>query len=363
MLKRLAILSHLSLILLLSGCATYFERAAQNECFNKDWYAAGFDGAKYGQDPHEIWQKEDRKCEKYNIWSNKEGFQRGYELGLDAFCTEQNGFEFGLRDRNYKPLCAPEEQLDFDIAYRDGQQIYQTQHRLSNAEYEIHRARSTIKHATKRREYLACEIESGKLDDKTKKRYVSERYDLKRERESARYDLHQYRDRARELEAKLSYIESSFEQQYYPHGQPEETPYSVEHSVVSENQIVSGPTILLYKPKSYKKGVFNKEQKQDLKEQVKTIVSHVALNHKRRFRFQVINNVDLSFLKPNGKEITLNAAQKFDSTPSLIFWQEEQGLLFHKLKAGMTPPLTALDTFISAHGQTAGIQSTSGQVP
>ncbi len=359
MLKRLATLSHLSFMLLLSGCATYFERAAQNACFNKDWFATGFNAAKYGRASDEIWQREDRKCAKHNLWSNKNDFQRGYELGLDAFCTEQNGFEFGLRNRRYEPLCTTDVQWDFDLAYYDGQTIHHTRRSLSNTQHAIDRAHDVIKRTTKRRKHLICEIQSGKLDDETKKRYVHEHYNLKKQRESAQYDLYEYRDRVRKLTSKLNDIESSFQQHYYPNGYPQETSYSVEHSVVSENDVVKQTAILLYKPVVFDQRVFNKKHTKDLNEQIKTIVEHIRLNHQREFRFQLIRDADLSFLKSNGNEITLNTTEKFGTRSSLIFWHPEQNPVFQALKVGSTPPLIALDSFINQHDNSTAVQSAS----
>lgn len=340
--RSIRTLAMLVLAAALSGCATYFERSAQKQCFSKDWSAEGFNTAKRGRLYHPSWEYQEQECKKYNIWSNQADFIEGYELGLEAFCTEVNGFEFGVRDRDYYPICASNQQSDFDAAFKDGQGLYQARAHLDSQQAALYESNDVIEYAREERRYLADEIDSGELDKKTEKKYVKKRYRLKKRKQSAERSLAGQRGDLQNAELNESSLSNRLYNHYYRDNQDFESAYSVNQSIVSENQVVLGHAIFLFKPDK-----LPKESRSNLKEKINTLVSHVTSNHTRKFRFQVIGDTEMSFIDRAGRETILDASTRFGQTPTLIFWDTKQ-LSFQSIDSNVEPPLAELDTFIAS---------------
>ncbi len=334
----------------LSGCATYFERSAQKQCFSKDWSAEGFNTAKRGRLFHPSWEYQDKECKKYNIWSNQADFIEGYELGLEAFCAEHNGFEFGLRDRDYYPICGPNQQADFDAAFKDGQRLYQARAHLDSQEARLYETKDAIEYAREEREYLADEIDSGELDKATEKKYVKKRYRLKKRKQSAQYNLAGHQSDLRGAQLNESSLSERLYNRYY-HGNKEvENGFSGDQSIVSENEVIHDPSILLYRPTK-----LAKENRRDLTEKINTLVRHVTSNHLRIFRFQVIGDTELSFIEKGGKATELQPSLRFGHTPTLIFWDTKQ-LSFESLGTNSELSLASLDSFIATQRLTLKLE-------
>lgn len=341
--NQIHLITTLLFVTTLSGCATYFERSAQNDCFKKDWAAAGFNASKSGDLYQPSWDEQDSSCKKYNVWSDQADFKHGYEVGLEAFCTEQNGFEFGIRNYGYHSICAENEQKKFNAAYSDGQRLYHARQNVESSESLYYEAEETIRHANKKRDILAEKIRTEDLDKKTKKKYVKERYNLKKSRESAQYNINSYQRDIEEAERKEASLSASLYNRYYT-GDPDlEDSYSLDQSIVSEQRVVLESAILLYKPNK-----IEKETRKNLKEKINLITSHITENHNREFRFQVINDTKTLFVDKNDKEILLNPLSEFSQIPTLIFWDTKE-LKFQPIDPDLEAPLSELDLFINTY--------------
>ena len=340
--KQFRIVSVLILLASLSGCATYFERVAQNKCFDKDWAAIGFDAAKQGRLSQPAWNKHNLECEKVNVWSSQTDFTDGYSAGVEAFCTERNGFEFGVRDRDYHPICAADEQRSFNAAFKDGGKLYRARANVNACESTLYDAEALIENAIDERAYLADEIASGELDKKTKKKYVKKRYRLKKEMQSAESSLSRYHNELRDAEVKEASISQRLHNHYYADETDFESGYSVDQTINSESQVVVESAVLLYRPEK-----LDKATRRAFKDKINAVLSHVTTNHSRDFRFQAIGGSEISFVTNNGVKTTLQPGIKFRQSPMLIFWDTEQ-LSFQAIYPDEEPPLADLDAFIGS---------------
>lgn len=313
--KPLLKASAILILILLSGCATMIERSAHKSCFTTDWLAAGFDSAKSGKTYPSAWEKSDRKCLKYNVWSNKEEFTKGYALGLEAFCREENGFEFGWRNLAYAPICDEDQQYYFDEAYKDGHILFKARNFVDQIESDIYQAQEYIEFATRRRRELAYQIDSGNLDEHAEKRAVKERYRLKSRRASARQELVALRSNIREAEHRRAALNRDLFDQYYPEGDATESAYSKDQSIVSENTLVTQPALILYRPKTFAKGTGSK-----YKSHINALTKYITDNYSRTLRYQVVQDVVLTFVSDNLNAEEMEPAIEFTIQPHLLVW-------------------------------------------
>lgn len=317
--KAIAMICAIFISATLSGCATMMERSAHKSCFSKDWLAEGFDSATSGQAYQKSWKRADKKCEKHNVWSNHDDFARGYELGLEAFCVEENGFEFGWRNLTYQPICDEDQQYYFDTAYKDGHILHKARNYLDRTESELYEAQQFIEYATHRRRDLAHKIDSGTLDEHAEKRAVKERYRLKGQRESARNDLISLRATIREAEHRRAALQHSFFEQYYPEGEGSGSAYSKDQTLVSENIVVTEPALLLYRPLKFEPGTSSY-----YRTQINAVTKHITETYSRKLRYQVIQDAVITFSLPNQKSLELAASSELAQQPHLLIWFDQK---------------------------------------
>ncbi len=310
-----------ALLLCLTGCASYFERSAQKHCFRGDWLAQGFDAGKRGKPFQSEWQASDSRCEHYNLWSNKSDYAKGYSLGKEAFCQTDNGFEFGLRNKRYTPICEGQAQLNFDQAYNDGQQLYRVRRDVEHYQNELAHSLDFIDYAFYRRKELAEEIDSGKLDKETEKKYIKERYKLKKRRKNKQYALPRLRADLREAEKIERRVSYQLEEFYDVYGTESSEVYSVNQKVKSENRLVTQAAVIVYAPRKPK----TSEGKAQRKE-VSLLTDFVRTHHHRDFRYQVLNDGELSFISASGGETRVNLTAAYQDRARILLWSPTEGL-------------------------------------
>ncbi len=357
--RSLRFICAIAVLLNLTGCATYFENSAKNHCYNQDWFASGFDAGKRGQQLRDAWIDTDARCEKYNLWSNKNEYERGYKLGRDAFCTAENGFEFGKRDRNYYPICDSLTQSEFNRAYRDGQQLYDARQEYNYNQSEIRKAVNFIDYTYERRRKLAKKIKSDDVDDKTKQAYERERCELEERREETRYKLDRYRSASFRLEARLKKVEQQMADYYDLYDESGESYYSMDQSIESENQIIDEPTIIAYRVKSK-----DKDRKRIEKDNLDILSDHIRAYYSRSFRFQVLKSGNLLFVHKdstdqNKRDLAVDLNRNFGDLGKIVFWSPRSQLKTVPLTDDIQELIRATDAFINTHARQTRLQNST----
>jgi len=328
-------------LLLLNGCATYYEQASQTSCLTTHWFEEGFDTAKHGVTKAKGWFDLNNGCEEYNIWSDRDSFDSGYELGLTEFCTQSNGFEFGQRNRAYAPICHGDLQVAFDESYDDGVSLYHAAYNLDQATENLAIAQSEVSEGQARRRYLKKQIKSGSLDKETEKKYVKERYRLKHQISSARSSISSYKSDVAEFSREQSVLEYKLFSKYYDGDGAEEDGYSAVKSVYAESIELNEPAILLYKPENMERSA-----RAHYKKLAKKINKYISTTVDRSFRYQVVRDTELVFNPGSVNESITSPASSFRH-PALLFWDGESELNSIELSPNITePPLAELARFV-----------------
>lgn len=329
--------------LLLQACATQYAR--QSACMTQDWYASGFDVAKHGRNQEAGWDQVSAKCRKENMWVDRGAYDQGYKLGLDTFCTELNGFEFGQRNRSYDPICSTRVQNLFDVAYAEGQQLYDAYNDIGYCERAISDLHNKIAYIEQRREELAYYIDHTEIDQKTEKRYVKERYRLKQslystqsKLDSAQYDL-------RESIRRHTTLEKELFAQHYLDELDQGDGYSINESVVSENIIVNEPAVIVYKPIKQ----LSRATKKHFKSVTKELNNFIAVNDGGQFRYQIVGDLELEFSSAQKDSLVVSTRAEYKQ-PTLLLWDGKKSLKTYPYQDRAPAELLAiLEEFIRQH--------------
>lgn len=105
-------------VLIFTGCATKGEK----KCLDTDWYDVGLADAISGEATlqHDKYANE---CKEFKVSINKAGYVKGYEDGLDQYCTYKNGYQRGKDNLESHPFCKNINSL-FENAYLEAKRKF-----------------------------------------------------------------------------------------------------------------------------------------------------------------------------------------------------------------------------------------------
>ncbi len=333
----------LFLLLSLQACTTLYQH--QNACLSKDWYAQGFDVAKRGDAQESGWQYSSQECLAKKMWVDRNAYDHGYALGLKTFCTESNGFEFGLRNLRYESICDSQSQARFNTAYYDGNKVYNANREVLYYESQLYNQKNEVHEIKRRRQELAYYIDKTELDKDTEKRYVKERYRLKQRLYSCQSRISSLYSKLNESQIIQSRIEDQFFAQYKDDLLSDGSGFSIDESVISENIIVQQPAVIVYKPEA-----LAKKAKKHFKEVTKELNLFMADINGGDFRYQMVGNLDIEFSGASEQEtLIINTLEKYNK-PTLLLWDGEKNLSSMDYQSQLPLELVAkVKQFIEEH--------------
>lgn len=106
-------------ILMLSACAV----VSQNECVVSNWHEQGVIVGTAGLSEYEA-RRSFESCGVAKPVSDRNAYITGYHEGLDAYCTEANGFQIGVEGFLYQDVCPEDVEESFLIGYRAGSELF-----------------------------------------------------------------------------------------------------------------------------------------------------------------------------------------------------------------------------------------------
>ena len=132
--------------LLLLGAVTLAGCAAMNqhECQLGDWHTAGFDDGAKGVPVTRVADYA-KACSKYSISPDLSAYRAGYDLGLETYCRDSNGFAVGSRGGAYVGVCPAQLEPQFLNGYRVGHQLFELQSAVSGLESQIAERRYALR--------------------------------------------------------------------------------------------------------------------------------------------------------------------------------------------------------------------------
>ncbi len=116
----------IGLILITSvSCATL----SRESCERGDWYGIGYEDGSYGR-PLSRLRDHKQACLEYSVLPEENTYQQGRTDGLEIYCTDENGYNEGVKIWEYQNVCPAELEPGFLRGYLLG---------LDAAENELHR--------------------------------------------------------------------------------------------------------------------------------------------------------------------------------------------------------------------------------
>src|SRR5258708_25783105 len=109
-------------VVTVAGCAAMSKR----ECQLGDWHTAGVDDGAMGI-PVTRLADYAKACGKYSISPDLATYRTGYDLGLETYCRDSNGFAVGSRGAAYEGVCPANLEVQFLQGFRVGHQLFELQ--------------------------------------------------------------------------------------------------------------------------------------------------------------------------------------------------------------------------------------------
>lgn len=103
------------LCLALSGCASLSKEA----CLQGDWGGIGYDDGSKGRF-HSRLVDHEQACFEFNITPDEKSYMRGWNDGVQIYCTEQNGYDEGEDMKDYEWVCPKKLEPGFLKGYLMG---------------------------------------------------------------------------------------------------------------------------------------------------------------------------------------------------------------------------------------------------
>ena len=128
----------------LASCATLNEE----ECQTANWYELGQRDGASGQ-PSNYIDNHRRACAEHKLPVDETQWSVGWQQGIRAFCTPENGLLHGREGRYYANSCPPELKPGFDGAYTVAKALYDARQSRDRLTRELADLEASLRKATK----------------------------------------------------------------------------------------------------------------------------------------------------------------------------------------------------------------------
>lgn len=110
----------------LAGCASM----SPQECRTANWYEKGRSDGLHGES-RAYFEEHVQACAEAHVTPDAQAYRQGWELGIQSFCTPQNGRDVGRAGRSYTSgTCPAALEPAFEREYRRGRDVYNARQQL-----------------------------------------------------------------------------------------------------------------------------------------------------------------------------------------------------------------------------------------
>jgi hypothetical protein len=143
----------------LGGCAAMNKQ----ECLVGDWHTVGFEDGAKGVNVTRIADYR-KACAKYSVAPDLDSYRGGYELGLQTYCQESNGFRIGSSGGRYQGVCPAALEQQYLQGYRPGRQLFDMRVAVDRTAGQLAATRNELHENRK----LIAEKQAGLMDEGTR---------------------------------------------------------------------------------------------------------------------------------------------------------------------------------------------------
>lgn len=95
---------------------------SEKDCLRGDWQTIGFKDGKAGKSA-DLLNRYAKSCEKHGTSPDPAAYTAGFQAGIVLYCTPENGFTEGEKNRNYSGACPAKLERTFLDSYVEGLRI------------------------------------------------------------------------------------------------------------------------------------------------------------------------------------------------------------------------------------------------
>lgn len=154
----------LILIVLLCASTQVFAISA-DKCQSTDWFAVGRDTGFKGQPSDKIMSTQ-KDCQKKGVDISLEQYQKGWQMGIGQYCSQDNAFNLGFKKKTPSKYCPIDMKSDFDQFYAWGKEAFGLEKDIKTKESKLKGKVKELNATTKKKEKLEKEVKT--LEEQTK---------------------------------------------------------------------------------------------------------------------------------------------------------------------------------------------------
>jgi len=184
----------------LTSCASLSE----SECRVADWEIIGLEDGSKGRNTSHI-GKHRKACADYDIAPDLAAYSRGHAFGLRQFCTEQNGYDEGVRGHANANVCPVQLARGFNRGYQRGFEFYQITSKINRLQAGIESRGNRLHEINDIKVELEEEIIRNTTSEYRRRELLDDIKALEREYEALHHEID-------EMTISLIRLEESFRQ-------------------------------------------------------------------------------------------------------------------------------------------------------
>lgn len=161
-----------------SGCASLSKEA----CLQGDWHGVGYEDGSKGR-LHSRLVVHEQACLEFNITPDEKSYMRGWNQGVQIYCTKQRGYDEGEDMEDYKWVCPKELEPVFLKGYLMGLDAAENKLRRELSKLDRKIIKETVQLNELKGEKYEKQIDKIKAlewDLETTENDISDIYDLRR---------------------------------------------------------------------------------------------------------------------------------------------------------------------------------------
>lgn len=108
----------------------------ENQCIAGDWQTVGYRDGVSGLRSTQLLRHQDA-CVEHNVIPDRASYMVGWNEGVREYCSPNNAFAVGERGERYYNVCPTALETDFQVAYKEGRQLYLARAAVNTLERKI----------------------------------------------------------------------------------------------------------------------------------------------------------------------------------------------------------------------------------
>ena len=156
--SKFKIIPGVLLALMAGGCATL----DKSECREADWKIIGLEDGARGR-PLSYIGNHRRACAEHGVKADLALYERGHAIGLQQFCTADNGFSLGRAGRTYNNVCPPALNGHFLAGYETGRELRALSSDIADMQKDVRTMQTELDESMKRQKNVENLLVSGTI--------------------------------------------------------------------------------------------------------------------------------------------------------------------------------------------------------